>query len=209
MFNLFRQGLFLCLASLLFLKVGFSGCSSGLSFRYSLGSVLNDFFRHTDDGLFKGVFLELAFPDDYDRPAFSLQFAPDLLVTLLVPGNFRRPEVGVGLGNRVELAGFLTMPEAAVNEDDRAIFRKHNNWRTREAPVIHPLAEAILPEGMAKLQLRLCGGGVDGGHVAMALGFRQCIRHMLRLKIQKYAFFIIFVSQIRLQIKPLSPHHGH
>ncbi len=177
MFNLFRQGLFLCLASFLFLKVGFSGCSSGFSFRYSLGSVLNDFFRHADDGLFEGVFLELAFPNDNDRPAFGLQLAPDFLVTLLVSGHFCRPEVGVGLGNRVELAGFVTMPEAAVNEDDRAIFRKHNIWRTREAPVIHPVAEAILPEGMAKLQLRLCGGGVDGGHVAMALGGGKGVRH--------------------------------
>ena len=174
-----------------------------------MGPVLNDFFRHTGDCVLEGCFLELAFPNDYDRPAFGLQFAPDLLVSLLVPGHFCRPEVGVCFGDCVELAGFVAMPEAAVNKDDRAIFRKHNIWGTREAPVIHPIAEAFLPEGMAKPQLRFCGGGVDGSHVAVALGFRQCIRHMLRLKIQKYAFFIIFVSQIRLQIKPLSPHHGH
>lgn len=177
MFNLFRQGLFLCLASLLFLKVGFSGCSSGLSFRYSLGSVLNDFFRHAGDSVFEGGFLELAFPDDYDRPAFGLQFAPDFLVTLLVSGHFCRPEVGVCFGNCVELAGFVTMPEASVDEDNRAVFWKHNIWRTREAPVIHPVAEAFLPEGMAQPQLRLCGSGVDGGHIAMALGGGKGVRH--------------------------------
>lgn len=177
MFNLFRQGLFSCLTSLLFLEVCFSGCSSGFPFRFSMGPVLNDFFRYTGDSVLEGGFFELAFPDDYDGPAFGLQLAPDFLVTLLVSGHFCRPEVGVCFGDCVELAGFVTMPEAAVNEDDRAIFRKHNIWGAREAPVIHPVAEAILPEGMAQSQLRFCGGGVDGGHVAMALGGGKGVRH--------------------------------
>ena len=72
------------------------------------------------------------------------------------------------------------MPETAVNEDDRAVFRKRNIWGSRKAAVINPVTETHLPESMAKFQLRLCGSGVDGGHVAMALFRRKDVRHLLR-----------------------------
>lgn len=188
------QYLFSFLACFPFLKVCCPGCFPGRFFGLEAFPVLKDFRRYPVDGFFKGGFLELAFPNDYDGPAFGFQPAPDVLVPFLVPGDFGCPEVGVGFGDRVELAGFVTVPEAAVDEDYCPVLRKDNVWGAGEALVVHSVAETLLPESMAQPQLRFCGSGVDGGHVAMALGFRQCIRHMLRLKIQKYAFFIIFVS---------------
>ena len=169
MFNLPCQFLFSFLACFLFLKVCCTGCFPGRFIGLEAFSVLKGFFRYPVDGFFKGGFLELAFPDDYDRPAFGLQFAPDLLVPLMVPGDFRHPEVGVGLGDCVELAGFVAVPEAAVDEDDCAVLGKDDVWGAREALVVHSVAEAFLPECMAQSQLRLCGSGVNGGHVVMAL----------------------------------------
>ena len=177
MFNLFRQGLFSCLTSLLFLEVCFSGCSSGFPFRFSMGPVLNDFFRYTGDSVLEGGFFELAFPDDYDGPAFGLQLAPDFLVTLLVSGHFCRPEVGVCFGDCVELAGFVTMPEAAVNEDGCVVLGKDDVRGAGKALVINSIAKALFPKCMTQFQLRFCGSRVDGGHVVVALGNGNSVWH--------------------------------
>ena len=38
-----------------------------------------------------------------------------------------------------------------------------------------------MPEGVAQLDLRLGGGGVDGGHVSVALGGGEDVRHMSQI----------------------------
>ena len=64
----------------------------------------------------------MALPDDYDVPALGLQLAPHLLIPLLVAGDLGRPEVCVGLGCCGVLAVLVAVPEAAVDEDDGAVF---------------------------------------------------------------------------------------
>ena len=62
-------------------------------------AVVEDFSLNLLDGFFHDGFLQSAFPDDDDGPAFGLQLAPDFLVALLVPLDFGCPESGVGLGS--------------------------------------------------------------------------------------------------------------
>lgn len=56
------------------------------------------------------------------------------------------------------------MPEAAVDEDDGAVLGEDYVRGTWEALDVDPVAETKTPEGIAQLQLRLCGSGVDLRH---------------------------------------------
>ena len=155
--------------------------AGGLSFLHRflvLLAVEVDFFLHAADGFFQSCFLQLAFPNYDDRPALCLQLAPLLLVTLLVAGDFGGPEVGVGFGHRVELAAFVTMPEAAMDEDDSLIFGKDDVGLARQFLVVHPIAKTETPQCASQLQLRLCGGGMNGGHIAMALFLSTIVCHL-------------------------------
>ncbi len=125
----------------------------------------------------RGMHFKLAFPGNDDGPSFRLQLAPNLLVPFPIPGYLRCPEVGVGLRHRVELAPFVAVPETAVNEDGRAILGKADIRFPWEFLVIYSIAESLVPKGMTQHQLRLCGGGVDGSHVAMALGWSMHVGH--------------------------------
>ncbi len=61
------------------------------------------------------------------------------------------------------------MPEAAVDENGSAVLGQDDIWFAWELRVIYPVAKSVTPKSMTQLQLRLCGGGVDGGHIAVAL----------------------------------------
>ena len=142
-------------------------------------AILVDLGGHCRDGFREAAALEFAFPDDDDGPAFGFQLAPGVLVTLLVPCYLGGPEVGVGFGNRVVFAVFVAVPEAAVDEDDGAVFGEDDVGFAGEASVVDAVAEAQAPEGFAEEQLRLGGGRVDGGHVLVALLWISVIRHLL------------------------------
>lgn len=131
--------------------------------------VPDDFGSNPSDGLLKVRFLQLALTNDNDIPTLCLQLAPDFLITFLVPCYLGRPELGIGLGNRIEFAVPVAVPEAAVDEDGGAILGKDDVRFSREFLVVYPIAKSLGPESVTQLQLRLCGGGVDGGHVSMAL----------------------------------------
>ena len=96
-----------------------NGSISFFPFSCELLSIADDFRLYPLYSFVKASILKLAFPDNDDGPSLRLQLAPGLLVPFLIPGYLRCPEVGVGLGHRVELAAFVAVPEAAVNEDDR------------------------------------------------------------------------------------------
>ena len=110
-------------------------------------------------------------------PSFGLQLAPSLLIAFLIPGYFRGPKFSVGLGDSIVRAVLVAVPEAAVDEDDGAVFGEDDVGFAGEAFVVDAVAESQAPEGMTQLQLRLGGGGVDGGHVCMALFWSVIVRH--------------------------------
>ena len=59
-------------------------------------------------------------------PASGLQRGLLLFVACHVPLELGRPELHVGLRRARRLAALVTMPEAAVNEDDRVPLGKHD-----------------------------------------------------------------------------------
>ena len=65
----------------------------------------------------------------------------------------------------------MTMPKAPVNEDYGMVLWQDDVRFAREALVIGAVAESQSPEGFAKEQLRLGGGGVDVRHPDGALFF--------------------------------------
>lgn len=102
------------------------------------------------DGFFQDGFLQLAFPDDDDGPAFGLQLAPDFLVTLLVAGDFRLPKLGVGFRNIGVLTVFVAMPKTAVDEDDGAVLGEDDIGSSRETLIVDAIAESLVPECMTQ-----------------------------------------------------------
>ena len=161
--------------------------------RLVMTAIFEDFGLNSHDRFVKSAFGKFALPNDDYHPSFCLQFSPNLLVTLLVPGNFGRPEIGVGFWHRIVPASLVAMPEAAVNEDYSPVLGKNDVWRTGETFVIYPIAEAQAPESVSQAQLRLGGSGVDGRHVAVALGRSECIRHFCCLNTNVHYFRIGFM----------------
>ena len=141
---------------------------------FTIGEYL---FFYPRDGLFKTILLQLALPDNDDKPAFCLQLTPDLLVSFLIPCDFRRPEISIGLGDSVILATLVAMPKTTMGKDYSAVLGKDDVGRTGKASIIHPIAESLTPECVTELQLRLCGRGVNGDHITMALVWRENVRH--------------------------------
>ncbi len=84
--------------------------------------VLTELGDNRIDGVLKTILLQLAFPYHNDKPSLSLELSPDFLISLLVSGHFRRPEVGVGFGNMTCRAPIMTMPEASMNKNDCVVF---------------------------------------------------------------------------------------
>ena len=161
--------------------------------RLVVTAIFEDFGLNSHDRSVKSAFGKFALPNDDYHPSFCLQFSPNLLVTLLVPGNLGRPVIGIGLGDRIVSASFVTMPEAAVNEDYSPVLGKDDVWRTRETFVIYSIAESQAPESVSQAQLRLGGSGVDGRHVAVALGGSECIGHFCCLNTNVHYFRIGFM----------------
>lgn len=144
-------------------------------------AVPDDFSGHAVHRVFEAVFLQFALPDDDDRPALCLKLAPDFLVAFLVPGHLGRPELGIGLGNRIELAVPVAVPEATVDEDDRAVLWKDNIRRSGQSLVVDQISEPKMPQRMTQLQLRLRRRGVNSCHVTVALVWSMHIRHRKRV----------------------------
>lgn len=100
---------------------------------------------------------------------------------MLVAGYLGGPEVSVGLGDRVILATLVAVPEAAVNKNDGAVLGKDDVRGTGQMFVVDTVAETQAPEGFAQEELRLGGGGVDGGHVCVALVWSEYVGHFVFL----------------------------
>lgn len=80
---------------------------------YSFRKAPPDVFR-----LFGGA--QLAFPDDKDSPAETLEGASNLGVALDVPFELGLPERHVALRHVGDLAPMMPMPETTMHEDNRA-----------------------------------------------------------------------------------------
>lgn len=85
--------------------------------------------------------LQLAFPYCDAMPSHRGKLALVFYVTITVAFNLRFPEFSVALWNHIISASFVSMPEAAVHEDARPVFAKHDVRMTRETWMVQPIAK--------------------------------------------------------------------
>ena len=122
---------------------------------------------------------EFTLPDDDGVPAKALKFPDVIRVAFLVAADFLRPEVGIGLRNRGVAAERMTVPEAAVDEDDRVIFPEDDVRASRQVLAVQGIAE---PVRMQKPAYKHLGARIDAPnprHTVMPLLFCHLVRHVL------------------------------
>ncbi len=91
--------------------------------------------------LLSGCRFQLAFPDGHHRPAHCPQLCLVFFVTLFVPFDFVFPEFLVAFGHGA--VRFMSVPEAAVDENDCAVFAQDNIRRTGQP--FHVFAVTVAP----------------------------------------------------------------
>ena len=144
-FHLFQEGLFPFLPDSSLLPVFFPRFSPVfLSSKIKL-AVPHNLSRYSIDGFFKVRFFQLTLPYNDDAPAFCLQFPPNFLIPLLVPGNLGHPKLGIGFGDRIILTVFVAVPEAPMYENNCVILWENNIRSSRQAFVIHSIAKTTAP----------------------------------------------------------------
>ena len=120
-------------------------------------------------GLLAAVGLELTFPYGDAVPAHGGNFVLLFDVTLFVATYFLFPEVGVGLWHFETLAVVVSVPEAAVDEDDCAVFAKYDVGMSRKPWMVETVAEAAGKEIPAHQHLRARSFAFYGCHAAVPL----------------------------------------
>ena len=126
--------------------------------------------------------LQLAFPDNDDLPSVFLQHSVVLLVALLVPPNLLHPELPVRRRNLAATRadnfqfsifnfqfGFVSMPEAPVDEDGRPIWPHHDVGLPGHRLHVEPIAVPVTPQPPPHLQLRLRVLAADVRHASVPL----------------------------------------
>ena len=94
------------------------------------------------EGVVEVRFLQLAFPDDDDRPALSLKLTPDFLVTSLVPGDLLFPVFAVGTWHPKCKATLMSVPETSMDEYHGLIFREYDVRRAGKMTDVFSIAES-------------------------------------------------------------------
>ena len=150
------------------------------------------------EGLLAAVGLELALPDGDAVPSHCGYLLLFLDVSLFVAVDFLFPKVGVGLGHLETVAVVVSVPKAAVDKDDCAVFAQHDVGMTGESGMVEAIAEAAGKEILAHQYLRARSLALYCRHAAMAL-FLGHLVHMpqsyeLILKRQRkwWCFFDFF-----------------
>lgn len=113
-----------------------------------------------------------AFPDGDDMPAAIADFVFMTKIAGAVSFDLRLPPFGPALGNSEVRTVFMPVPEAAVNEDHRAVFRQHQIRATGKQAVERAvdgetIAKAV--EHRTQGEFRLGIASPDAGHDLGAL----------------------------------------
>ena len=111
-------------------------------------AVLSNLLGDAENRVLLPALFQFALPHDDDAPSFRFQLPPHLLISLLVPAHLRHPKLLIRLGNRIVLAPFVSMPEAAVDENDRAVSRQDDVRAPRQTLVVYSIAESQSPKGI-------------------------------------------------------------
>ena len=74
----------------------------------------------------------------------------------------------------------MSVPEAAVYEDDGPVLRKHEIGRAGQPAVVEPVSITLAPQSVTHDLLRLRVAGADVGHTDVPLGGCHRIGHNLQ-----------------------------
>ena len=120
---------------------------------------------------------QLALPYDKHPPTVAPKLADMLLVIGHVAGEFFAPELPVGLGRRGDLASSVSMPEAAMNKDDRPMPGQDDVGLAGQRTIMKPEPEAGLVQQGPHDEFRLGVLALDQGHATTAFFFCKNIHH--------------------------------
>ena len=132
---------------------------------------------------------QLAFPNSNAMPPHLGQSSLFLDVALLVSQHLLLPKFAVRM-RQTEASGILehhlaptrliahhlgivSMPEAAIHKDARAIFAQHQVGMARQTGRIESVAKSSTPQPSPDDEFRLRVATTDGGHRGMTLLFGQ------------------------------------
>ena len=145
--------------------------------------------------------LQLAFPDNDDLPSVLLQHSVVLLVALLVPPNFGDPELPVRRRNLAATRadnfqfsifnfqfGFVSMPEAPVDEYRRPVGPHHDIRLPRNTLHVQPIPIPMRPQPPPHLQLRLRVLAADVRHASVPLLRSHRVGHIDNNR-REYTFY--------------------
>jgi hypothetical protein len=116
----------------------------------------------------RGGGADFAFPEDEDAPSGTAQSGAVAAIAGDVAGALGGPEIGAGGGDNRSIFATVTVPEAAVHEDDGAEPGQHDVRASGEVFAMQAEAVAEGVEGGADTHFGLRIGGADGRHVARA-----------------------------------------
>ena len=123
---------------------------------------------------------QFAFPYGDDGPGERVEHLGALQVPFNVAGHLRLPEFHVRLRHDVLRASLVSVPEAAVDEDDGPVLRQHEIGRAGQPAVVEPVSITLAPQSVTHDLLRLRVAGADVGHTVVPLGGCHRIGHNLQ-----------------------------
>ena len=113
-------------------------------------------------------------------PAEVAQLDAFFDIALFVAFYFLFPERGVALGHYKVTAAFVPVPEAAVDEDDGAVFAQHYVGGAGQMLDVYAVAVAMGMQVTAHNQLRFGVLALDARHALVPLFFRHPVCHAIK-----------------------------
>lgn len=118
-----------------------------------------------------------AFPDNDIADSLTFQCILHELISADVIIKLLLPEVNTAFRHISVLASAVPMPVTAMNEDGYLVFWKIDVGMTEHAGVVLPVAEALMIQQLAEVNLWLCVFAFDRGHVQASAFRADCVRH--------------------------------
>ena len=127
------------------------------------------------DGVVEVLLGEFTLPDGDDGPGEGVEALGIEFVAGDVACYFLLPEFNMGLRHDIFGAVAVAVPEAAVDEDDGAIFRQYQIRRSGQALVVEPVSVAAAPQFVPDGPLGDRVLRADAGHAVVPLGGSQAV----------------------------------
>ena len=140
-------------------------------------------------------------------PAEVAQLDAFFDIALFVAFYFLFPEWGVALGHYKVFAAFVTVPEAAVDEDDCLVLAQYYVGGAGQALDVYAVAVAMGMEVTAHNQFRFCILALDARHALVPLLCGHSVCHatkiLFSMDILLVPLFLIIWTQVHKYIRAI------